>query len=45
MVEYWNFIIYLLNILVVIKKIGMINIEFGCIVEYVFDIFGIEVFG
>ncbi|WP_421546121.1 amino acid adenylation domain-containing protein [Lactiplantibacillus plantarum] len=45
MVEHRNFIIYLSNILAAIKKTGTTNIEFGCIAEYVFDIFGTEVFG
>lgn len=45
MVEHRNFIIYLENILAAIKRTGTEDIEFGCMAEYVFDIFGTEVFG
>ncbi len=45
MVEHRNFIMYLTNILDAIKRTGTTDIEFGCIAEYVFDIFGTEVFG
>ncbi|WP_026882824.1 non-ribosomal peptide synthetase [Clostridium akagii] len=45
MVEHRNFIIYLEDILAAINNTGTEDIEFGCIAEYVFDIFGTEVFG
>lgn len=45
MVEHRNFIIYLEDILAAIRRTGTKDIEFGCIAEYVFDIFGTEVFG
>lgn len=45
MVEHRNFIEYLKNILEAIRKNGTQDIEFGCIAEYVFDIFGTEIFG
>lgn len=45
MVEHRNFICYLGNILASIKNTGTQDIEFGCIAEYVFDIFGTEIFG
>ncbi len=45
MVEHRNFIIYLEDILSAIRRTGTKDIEFGCISEYVFDIFGTEVFG
>lgn len=45
MVEHRNFICYLRNILTTINNTGTHDIEFGGIAEYVFDIFGTEVFG
>ena len=45
MVENRNFLEYLKNILEAISSCGVEKIEFGCIAEYVFDIFGTEVFG
>lgn len=45
MVEHRNFICYLRNILTAIRNTGAHDIEFGGIAEYVFDIFGTEVFG
>lgn len=45
MVENRNFICYLNNILKAIESTGTNDIEFGGIAEYVFDIFGTEVFG
>ena len=45
MVEHRNFLCYLENMLSAIKSNGTEDIEFGCIAEYVFDIFGTEIFG
>ncbi|VDG18051.1 non-ribosomal peptide synthetase NpsA [Lactobacillus plantarum WCFS1] [Lactiplantibacillus mudanjiangensis] len=45
MVEHRNFIIYLKDIIAAIKRTGTDDIDFGCIAEYVFDIFGTETLG
>lgn len=45
MVEHRNFICYLANMIASIERTGTTDIEFGCIAEPVFDIFGTEVFG
>ncbi|WP_034538326.1 non-ribosomal peptide synthetase [Carnobacterium inhibens] len=45
MVEHRNFICYLENVLISIQRTGTDKIDFACISEYVFDIFGTEVFG
>lgn len=45
MVEHRNFLCYLNNMLSALHANGIEDIEFGCIAEYVFDIFGTEVFG
>lgn len=45
MVEHRSFICYLSNMLTAIENTGTHDIEFGGIAEYVFDIFGTEVFG
>lgn len=45
MVEHRNFICYLANMIASIERNGTTDIEFGCIAEPVFDIFGTEVFG
>ncbi|MEQ9810562.1 amino acid adenylation domain-containing protein [Streptococcus jiangjianxini] len=45
MVEHRNFLNYLDNMLSAIRSNGTEDIEFGCIAEYVFDIFGTEIFG